>query len=109
MLPMWLLIVAALLFAPPMAETPECEAIHALVGGELVEWQGYPQGWNLPTDIDRVAHIEFAIGGLWEYRAQSQRGTRWLFWWLNYDASTDSNGDHYGNHNFCGPYRITDD
>lgn len=99
-------ILAALLLTPPAAETPECEAIHALIGGELEPWLGYDNGaWGWPDDVRRVATIDFAVGGLREFRSQSLRGTRWLLWYRSFELT----GNPLGAHDFCGPYRITDD
>lgn len=100
-------LVTALLFAAPAAETPECAAIHALVGGELVEWQGYPDGWNLPDDMSRTDWIDFASGGIIAYWSESEQA-RYVIVFTSYEATADSNGNHYGQHSFCGYYRITD-
>lgn len=97
--------ILALLFTPP--ET--CAPIAALVGGTLEPWRGYPEGWTLPDDLAPRKRIDFADGGVIEYAADSEPGTRWLFVFLDYEATADANGEHYGQHNFCGPYRITDD
>jgi len=100
-----LMTLLMLLFAQA-AETPECQAIHALIGGELEPWLGYGSGgWNLPDDLRRTASIDFTVGGLREYRSPSVKGTRWLLWYRSFDLS----GEPYGAHDFCGPYRISDD
>lgn len=96
-----LALIAALFMSPP----PEtCASIHALVGGELVEWVGYPQGWILPDDLDRIGRIDFADGGIWEDYSKSERA-RYLWVFVNYIVD----GEPRGAHNFCGPYRIADD
>ena len=93
--------IIAALFAPP----PEtCDAIHALVGGELVEWVGYPQGWNLPDDLKRIGRIDFADGGIWNDYSRNERAR---YVWVFLDYTVD--GEPRGAHNFCGPYRISDD
>lgn len=85
-----------------------CDSIHTLVGGEPVEWVGYPQGWNLPADLKASGHVDFQTGGVISYYSKSER-TRYLFVFTSYEANADSNGEHHGNHDFCGPYRIPDD
>ena len=103
-----LLMLAALLFSPPASPTPEtCDAIHALVGGELVAWVGYPQGWELPSDLKKSARVDFAEGGIWQYYSSSEQ-SRYLWVFLTYDQSTGANGEHMGAHEFCGPYRVSD-
>lgn len=93
-------IVAALLLNP----TPDqCAAIHALVGGEPVEWIGYPRGWNLPEDLERADRVDFASGGIWEFHSGSEQ-SRYVWIFLDYVAD----GEPVGYHNFCGPYRIVD-
>lgn len=97
-------IVAGLLFVPVYTPTPEtCAAVHALVGGELVEWIGYPQGWNLPDDLERGERIDFADGGVWEFYSDSERA-RYVWVFITYTVD----GEPRGYHDFCGPYRITD-
>jgi hypothetical protein len=107
-----LMILAALiaaLFAPPAAETPECEAIHALIGGELVAWDSASYSWpDLPDDLERRPRIDFESGGIWERYSPSQQA-RYLWVFTSYERNADANGQHFGAHNFCGPYRITDD
>lgn len=93
-------LIAALLFTPP----PEtCAAINAILGGETTPWVGYERGgWDLPEDIAIVERIDFAgDGGLWLYTSESQPGTRWYWWFLSYEAMTDANGNHLGQHEFC--------
>lgn len=93
-------IIAALFFTPP----PEtCESIHSLVGGELVEWIGYPQGWNLPSDLKRTARVDFDNGGVWAYHSESDHA-RYLWIFVSYTED----GVPEGYHDFCGPYRVSD-
>lgn len=99
-----LFALLSLLFSSP-AET--CATIHALVGGELVEWIGYPTGWNLPADLDTSGHIDFESGGVVQYTSRSEHA-RYLFVFTSYEATTDGNGEHLGQHSFCGPYRIAE-
>lgn len=98
---------SAALTASPVASPPECDAIHALVGGELVEWVGYPQGWNLPADLTLVKRIDFEQGGIVKYHSHTD-GANFITVFLSYDETTDANGEHLGAHSFCGPFRITD-
>lgn len=96
-----ILFILSLLFAIPTPE--QCEAVHALVGGELVEWIGYPEGWNLPDDLLRIGRIDFAQGGIWEDYSKSE-DARYLWVFLDYVVD----GTPRGAHNFCGPYRVID-
>lgn len=99
-----LLAAFALLFSPAYAPPPEtCAAIHTLVGGELVEWIGYPQGWNLPDDLTRADRVDFADGGVWEFYSASEQA-RYVWVFVSYEVS----GTPRGAHEFCGPYRLTD-
>src|SRR5690242_10211012 len=97
------MLIAALLFAPP-ADT--CDSIHALVGGELVEWQGYPQGWDLPEDLTKVARVDFDNGGMWAYYSKSEHA-RYIWVFTSYEQTGDPDEGDFGAHEFCGPYRVT--
>lgn len=102
---MLILAIIAALFAPP----PEtCDAIHALVGGELVEWVGYPDGWQLPDDLKRIGRIDFADGGIWNDYSRNERA-RYVWVFTSYEQNADANGQHFGAHFFCGPFRIQDE
>jgi hypothetical protein len=101
-----LLMLATLLFASPTPET--CDGIHALVGGELVEWVGYPQGWQLPADLKKIGRVDFASGGAWAYHSESDQA-RYIVVFASYEQTTGADGEHFGAHSFCGPYRIADD
>jgi len=102
-----LIVLILLTLAPPLSPTPEtCNAIHALVGGELVEWLGYPQGWDLPDDLKKSSRIEFAEGGIWDYYSASQQA-HYLIVFTSYEQTTNPNGEHFGAHEFCGLYNLT--
>jgi hypothetical protein len=96
-------IIAAIIAALLMSPTPDqCAQINTLLGGETIPWLGYEQGgWDLPSDIDRVEHIDFAEGGLWVYESESEPDKRWYFWFFSYESTTDANGNHFGAHSFC--------
>lgn len=108
-----LMLIAALLSSPLHGEahlspTNEiCEGIHVLIGGDLVEWHGYPQGWDLPVDLKKVARVDFDSGGLWEYYSRSEHA-RYIWVFTSYDQTTDSRGKNLGAHDFCGPYKVSD-
>lgn len=94
-------LLFALLLAFTSTQT-DCAAVQALVGGEPLAWEGYENGgWTLPADIEMTARIDFEDGGLWEYQAESEPGTRWLWVFITYDQNADSNGEHFGAHEFC--------
>lgn len=107
------MLIASLLFSSfhsdallsPTNET--CDGIHMLVGGDLVEWQSYPEGWDLPADLKKVTRVDFDSGGVWEYYSRSEQA-RYIWVFTSYDQTTDSKGEHLGAHEFCGPYRVTD-
>lgn len=101
---MRLFLLLTLLFAPATSPTPDqCDAIHTLVGGELVAWQGYPTGWNLPSDLKKTARIDFADGGIWERHSDSEQA-RYIVVFLSYTVD----GTPAGAHDFCGPYKVSD-
>ena len=103
-----LLLIAALVFAPVDSPTPEtCDAIHALVGGELVEWLGYPLGWDLPDDLQKVGRVDFDSGGVWAYHSDIDQA-RYLWVFVSYEQTTGADGQHFGAHEFCGPYKVSD-
>lgn len=95
-----LLILAALLFSPH-ADKPDCRQIEAITGGVELAWLGYPDGWQLPDDLKRSATVHFAVGGIWEYTAESEPGVKYLWWFGDFEATTDANGNHLGYHDFC--------
>lgn len=96
-------ILAALMFAPPQAK-PDCREIERITGGVELPWLHDENGrgyWDLPDDIELTERVELAEGGIWQYRAKSQRHTRWIWWWGDYEPGYDANGKVNGNHNFC--------
>jgi hypothetical protein len=96
-----LLALLALVFIPPV-DKPDCRQIEALTGGVEVPWLGYENGgWDLPEDREITDRIDFADGGIWEMTSKSTPDRRWLFVFGDYDYSTDANGQHGGNHDFC--------
>lgn len=109
---LYLFTLLSILLSPAATPT-DCEPIHTLVGGEPLSWVGYENGaWDgWPTDIKATDYINFADGhgGVLEYRAESTPGVRWLIVFVSYEYSTDTNGDHGGNHRLCGPFRIEDE
>lgn len=112
------LFVLALFFAPPHGSTsslldarPDCRQIEALTGGVELEWLDDGNGygyWDLPSDLKLTDRVEFAVGGVWQYTAKSQPGVRWIWWWGDYEYTTDANGQHGGNHHFCA-VKVSDD
>ena len=99
-------LTALTLFFTPPPET--CASIHALVGGELVEWIGYERGgWELPADLEMISRIDFADGGVLEYWSENEQA-RYIIVFTSYAQSADGNGNNFGSHEFCGPYRIAD-
>lgn len=89
-----------------------CEAIAGMIGGELVEWSGYPVGWDgLPQDPNpTVERVDFpADGGLWRVNYPSDPAHVYYFFFWSYAVRDDGNGHHYGSHDFCGPYRVEDE
>jgi len=102
-----LILLMLLTFAPHLSPSPEtCDSIHALVGGELVEWLDYPQGWELPDDLKKASRIDFAQGGIWDYYSASQQA-HYLIVFTSYQQTADANGEHFGAHEFCGLYKLT--
>src|SRR5262245_21953388 len=108
-----LILIAALLFISMQGDVSaaliaeNCDSIQGLIGGDLVEWNGYRKGWNLPEDLEQIARVDFQRGGIWEYYSKSEQA-RYLLVFNSYDQTADANGEHYGAHDFCGPYRVTD-
>lgn len=99
-----LFVLIAVLFSPPQVK-PDCREIERITGGVELEWLGYEQGgWDLPDDLKRSATIHFAEGGIWEFKAESEPGTRYIWWFSDFVAD----GDPVGYHNFCA-LRLTDD
>lgn len=110
-----LMLIVALLFAPSASPPPEiCDGIHALVGGEALDWTGYDNGaWEgWPADVKPTNYINFDgesnKGGVLEYRGKSEPDARFIIVFISYETNADANGEHFGDHYFCGPYRITD-
>ena len=103
---MLIFAIIAALFASPTPET--CDTIHALVGGDLVEWDSATYSWpDLPDDLERAGRVDFASGGIWARYSKSERA-RYLWIFTSYDQNADAQGQHFGAHSFCGPYRIAD-
>jgi hypothetical protein len=99
-----LVLLLALALSPARAYAPDCDKIDTLaaaLGGELVPWQGYPQGWNLPTDIQFFDTTDFDDdGGVWDTYSPST-GEHFIWYYVSYIVD----GDPSGMHNFCGPYK----
>jgi len=111
MLTVIMALFGVLLFSPIQSPSPEtCEAIHNLIGGELVEWLDDGNGygyWDLPDDLTKVGRIDFANGGIWARHSDSQQA-RYIVVFVSYDQTTDSQGNHLGAHEFCGPFKVQD-
>lgn len=98
-----LFALLALLFSPP-TDKPDCRQVEAITGGTELEWLDDGSGygyWDLPDDLKLTDKVDFAVGGIWQYEAESEPGWRYIWWWGDYEPGTDSQGDHLGNHNFC--------
>ncbi len=91
-----LALLFALLFAP-LSDKPDCRQIEAITGGVELTWLGYHDGWSLPADLKRTATVHFAVGGIWEYTAESEPGVRYIWWFGDFIAD----GEPRGYHHFC--------
>lgn len=92
-------LIALFLIIAPVQDKPDCREIERLTGGTEIPWLGYPRGWDLPDDIRMTRRLDFAPGhgGVWIFEADSRPGTRWLWWFGDYEVD----GDPPGAHHFC--------
>lgn len=89
--------ILAALFLSPVADKPDCREIERITGGVELAWLGYPEGWDLPEDLKRSATVNFAVGGIWVYTAESEPGAQYIWWFGDFIAD----GDPIGYHHFC--------
>ncbi len=80
-----------------------CDVAQERIGGELVEWIGYPEGWVLPYDLEVTDIYRYPKdGGLLTYFSESENANYYFDFW-----SWRWSGEPLGQHDFCGPYKVT--
>lgn len=86
----------------PEAAPGYCAVAQARIGGELVAWLEYPQGWDLPEDLRLTDVFNYPQdGGLLKYSSASDGADYYFDFW-----SWRWSGEPLGQHDFCGPYRV---
>lgn len=99
--------MVSLIMAAILLLTPDCASSNAVFGAP-VPWLGYPRGWDLPADLEFDDRVDLASGGTLMFWWSESQQARYLVHMLDWSVNADANGDHFGAHNFCGPYRLED-
>lgn len=102
-------ILISILFSILLTPSPEvCDAIHTEVGGEALVWDSASYGWpDLPKDILRISSVKDDLGRhIWTYHSDTDNNN-YVFVFISYERTTDKYGNHFGAHEFCGPFKIS--